>query len=167
MARKFTTSPSLVFTRIVDRIRSQIEGAGEANCYLTLDPDSLPAVPGEFAYAVSPAPSAAFQQGRFDGGGNSQATVDWIIVITIHGLDQTDEEGRDTNFLTRSTRGIIDKWLEVATAISGHDLTASDFPGSDLILNQPLFPVDIAVERRTRRNGSMQFAVLATFDCEI
>jgi len=166
MERQIYTHPKLVFSRIVDRLQASIDGAGEANCYLTLDPDSLPAVPSEFNYTVSPAPSAAFSQAHFSGGGQYQATLDWIVVVTIHGTNQSDEEGRDTSFLTHRSRGIIEKWMEVVQCLAGYELKEDDTEDAAAILNQPLFPVDIAVERRTRRNGSMQFAVHCQFDVD-
>lgn len=156
MARNASTLDEILL-RVVARLIDQITDATASTCYLSLDPDTLPAPnPGEIVYVVSPAPSGQFDEADVDGGGTELSVVYWPLVITIHNTAINDETGHDTEFLTNATRGVVGKTTDVLKALVAHDLQDAS---SNEILAQPLIPSSADVERvRATRRGSIQLA---------
>ncbi len=169
MARAFSTTPDLIFTQIVARLIDQVSNANDSTCYISLDPDDLPAAnAGEFIFVVTPAVSGNFDDGLFDGGGQSQTTVRWPVVVTVWSTVIRDASGHDTQFLTHATLGIIAQGTLVLKALAGHDLQdAEDTPSE--ILAQPIFPSDAALDRRDPPSGKgfIQFGFEVIFDWDL
>lgn len=155
MARNASTLDEILL-RVVARLIDQITDANASTCYISLDPDVLPAPnPGEIVYVVSPSPSGQFDESDQDAGGTDLAVVFWPLVITIHNTAINDETGHDTEFLTNASRGVVGKATGVLKALLAHDLQDAS---SNEILAQPLIASDAAVERvKSTRRGSIQF----------
>lgn len=168
MARTDTTLDEIL-TQVVARLRDQISDANDSTCYLSMDPNDLRAPnSGEFIYVVTPATSGRFDDGAFDGGGQSMTTVNWPIVVTVHSLAMLDETGRDASFITHATLGIVAKGTNILKALAGHDLQdAEDVPSE--ILDQPIFPSDAALDRSQPEKGKglMQFGFMVVFDWDL
>lgn len=159
---RIATTLATILDRVVARLRDDIDDCGAANCYVSADPDSLPASnPAEFIYVVSPGPTGRFPEGYFDGGAANQAVVETVIVVTVHCVSQNDEPGRDHEFFTNQQRGVIAKGNLVIKSLGGHDLVDEL---DNNILAQPFFPADYALERRKRERGSMQLGFTCIFD---
>lgn len=167
MARS-TTTLAEVLTRIVARIIAQVTDATVSTCYMSLDPMALPAPnPGDFIYVVSPHTNGQFDDRLFDGAGTSDVHVSWPIVVTIHSTAINDESGRDTEFLTNATRGIVTQAGLILKALAGHDLQEST--DTDEILAQPIIPSDAALNRTQPEKGKgfMQFGFMVQFDWDV
>ena len=163
------TTPNLIFTQIVARLIDQVSNASVSTCYLSLDPDDLPAASsGEFIFVVTPAVSGSFDGGLFDGGSQNQATTRWPVVVTVWSTVVRDEAGHDAQFLTHATLGVIAQGTLVVKALAGHDLQdAEDTPSE--ILAQPIFPSDAALDRRAppKGKGFIQFGFEIIFDWDL
>lgn len=170
MARKEAgTTLDEILTQIVARLIDQITAATAATCYLSLDPDSLPAGnPGGTFFVVSPAIAGNFDGGMFDGGGQNQTTVVWPIVVTVWNTSILDESGHDTQFITNATLGVVVNGTLVLKALAGHDLQDTEVTPNE-ILAQPIFPSDAAIDRRepSKGKGFMQFGFNVTFDWDL
>ncbi len=169
MTRLSSTTLNLILTQIVARLIAQVSNANASTCYISLDPDDLPAASsGEFIFVVTPAVSGQFDGGLFDGGGQSQATVRWPVIVTVWSTVIRDESGHDAQFLTHATLGVIAQGTLVLKALAGHDLQdAEDVPSE--ILAQPIFPSDAALDRRDppKGKGFMQFGFEVIFDWDL
>lgn len=166
MPNRIDSSLDIILNRIVARLREQIEGANEANCYVSDDPDGLPAGnSSQFIYVVSPAPSGRFNEGMFDGGGTLQATVDTVLTVTVHSTAMNDQPHRAEQFFLNESRGLFaSKASPVLKALAGHDLTDQE---GDWILTQPIIPLDYNWERPNQKKGSVQFGFRIMFDWKL
>ena len=90
------------------------------------------------------------------------------MVVTVHSMVLLDESGRDAEFLTHATLGLVAKGTLVMKALAGHDLQdTADTPNE--ILDQPIFPSDAAVDRSepAKGKGLIQFGFMVVFDWDL
>ncbi len=165
MARSDSTLDE-VLTQVVARLIDQLDDATTSTCYMSLDPDRLPAGnPGDFIYVVTPFPSGTFPWGQ-DGGGPNQVVCQWPVVVTIHNTAINDEVGREEEWITNTDRGVVIKSTLVLKALVTHDL--QDVAAENEILAQPIQVFDGAIDKvQTKRRGSIQFAFLILFDWDL
>lgn len=164
MARSQYAKYDSVLTAVVARLIDQLDDAGGANCYLSLDPDSLAPTAADFVYVVSPSPSFRFDESEFVGGEQAHCTVQTTIVVTIHSIAQNDEVGRDIEFLTNRSRGILERWRRVCNVLGGYDPTNE---AGDNMLAQPLSPIDSSIAKHDRAHGSIQTSFRCLFDLDL
>jgi hypothetical protein len=163
MAR-ISTTPDVILARIKARLIDQVDGATAHTCWITDDPDAVPApAPAKQWYVVAPATEGTFRAGEFDGGGQNQMTVDTRIAITVHNIEMLDQVGRSEVWY--GGRGILPAGLPVLKAIAGYDLT--DASGNQ-ILAQPIFPASFNMERDTKnKRGSLMLTFDIVFDWDM
>ena len=163
MARLSYTTPTLVYTSIVDRLIASIPMANPTTCFLSLNPDIRPPMPGRFFYVVS-LPPGSVDLPNFEGGGNEFIELRQIFTVSINSTVMLDKPQTDVEFLTHQTLGILTEWLRVLNALSNHELLDSS---SNEILAEPMRPTEIALEKRTREIGSMQCGFEVCYDVDL
>lgn len=153
-----------ILTAVVARLIDQVSGYNAANCYLSIDPDSVPEPGvGEFTIVVSPA-SEQFQGPYFEGGGEQQATTqEGIIIVKIHSPVQLDEPHRDTIWLTDTTLGICEKMRLVMKALSNWSPGTS---GNELT-RDPFSPGGYVFTRRDRGLAGVEMTFRFMFDWDL
>lgn len=160
------STPDLILNAFAAKLRDGVDGADEANCYVSDDPDALPTpLPGgDFCWVISPSPSGQFDSRLWEGGGIYQATVDMHIVVTVHSIAQNDEPHRAQEFFNNRSRGLF-------TAVMPAVLKAMLADGGDLLdasgrglLAEPLAPADFQWQRPDRTSGSVQLSFAVKFD---
>lgn len=168
IARKTAgTTPDEILTLAVARLIEQIDGLTPATCVVVDNPDDAPPTTprSPFCYTVAFAPTGKFDESAFDGGATMMATVDAVLVVTVHRIASNDKAGSAESFLLDRNNGIFAAGMRpVLKALAGHDLLDKDGNG---ILAQPLFPVDWDVHRESARRGSIQVGFRAIFDYDL
>lgn len=163
MARTGQGTLEEILQACVDRIIDQVPLATAANCYLCLDPDSVPPSSGEFIFAVAPL-SGQFEEGMWDGGGLDQATVDSGLIVKIHSPLQLDEPQRDREFLLSNTHSVLKQHRLVIKALC--DPTWSPMRGEDEIIRDPIIPGAWSITRRDRGLGAIEQEFRLNFDMD-
>lgn len=149
---------AVILQLIVSRIISTC-GFNEATCYLSLNPDAIPANPGDFFCVVAPT-SGAYNEPMFDGGGLNQTTVESGVIVKIHSPVQLDEQHRDATFLTDASLGLIGKMKAVLKHLSGWDPTV----GGNEQTRDPLIPAEHIFTRPSRALGGVELVFRCNFD---
>lgn len=149
---------------IVDRIIDEVSAYDSASCYLSLNPDALPAPnPGDFICVVAPT-SGSFDGGLFMGGGVEQVTCEAGVVVKVHSPVQLDETHRDAEFLTNSSLGLIENVRLVMKALT--DWSPVD-GSSDDITRDPLSPASITFTRQSRSLGGCEVVFHTLMDWDL
>jgi hypothetical protein len=162
---RIDSTPDVIFPLLVDRLIDQVDGLGASNCFLSLEPDTVPGtISGDFCVIVSPAPHWRFDESLFDGGEEELAHVVWQVVFTIHCLANVDEAGRDAEFFTNKTLGVMRTATNVLKAILGFDPVDGD---GNKVLAQPIQPSDGSIDRETRNQGFLQFGTSINFNWDL
>lgn len=153
-----------ILEKIVARLIDQIENATAANCYLSVNPDALPAPgPGGIVYIVSPT-SGTFDEAYYEGGGREQLFAKGGIVVKIHSPLQLDQPGHDLAFLTHESQGIIDRATDVISALS--DWSPED-ASSNAQTRDPLYPHSYAFTRASKSLGGCEIVFNCNFDWDV
>lgn len=147
---------------VVARLTDQIPECSEANCFLTLNPDSVPASPGDFIFAVAPT-AGSFSGAYLNGGGQAQATADTGVIVKIHSPLQLDEPGRERAFLIDNTHSILKQWRRVLRALTDW----SPAIGDDQVTRDPLLPTAWSITRDDRRIGAIEQDFSVSFDMDL
>lgn len=159
MQRAFSSKFDDILTAIVTRLRSQL-GLDAATCFLSLNPDNTPNPnPGTFFLVVSPM-AGDFDEGNFAGGATQQATIQAGVIVRVYSPVQVDEPHHDTEWLTNTTLGIIERMRLVLKALAGHDLENN----GEGILSQPIFPQSQTFGRFDRSLGYGELTFTVLFD---
>jgi hypothetical protein len=116
-----------VLLKVVARLIDQIEGANESNCYLSLDPDSLPSNPGDHVYVVAPV-AGQFRAGAFIGGGLNHLATEAGCKVAIHCPSLIDQNQRDAVAITDASLSVLRKATAVIAALC--HTGAGPLPGS-------------------------------------
>lgn len=153
-----------ILQAIVERIIDQVAGFTEANCYLSIDPNSTPEPnPGQFVCVVAPT-SGAFDEAKYDGGGEDQATINGGVVVKLHSPLQLDQPHRDGEFLRHTTLGVLRIWREIVKSlIWPWQLQIGDDDGT----RDPLIPADYTFERRSRKLAAIEQTFKVNFDLDL
>lgn len=151
----------VIVTRIITAIGSRFS---DANCYLSINPDSLPAPsPGGLTCVVSPA-SGSFDEAYFEGGGNQQLLLNGGIIVKVHSPLQLDQSGRDVELLVNESHGVIDCATEILEALSNWSPVAAN---GDELTRDPLIPRDIHYTRATNKLGGVEIGFGCNFDWDL
>lgn len=154
----------VILPAVVDRLIDQIEGVTKANCYVALNPDSLPnGGVGGILYVVSPT-SGRFDDAYFEGGGVEQLFANAGLVVKIHSPLQLDQAGRDIEFLTDEAHGILDRATDVLAALS--NWSPEDVSGNPQT-RDPLYPMGYTLTRAGRSIGAIELEFACNFDWNV
>lgn len=154
---------SSILAAIVARLIDQVTEFNAANCYLSINPDSLPSGPGEITCVVAPT-SGTFDQGMIEGGGDEQNTSDGGVIVKIHSPVQLDEADRDTVFLTDASLGLLSFAKQAMQALSGW---SPDDGGGNETTRDPLHPAGYAFQRDGRKLGACELTFHLKFDWDL
>ena len=141
----------------------KVPEANSTTCFVSLDPNIRPPMPGQFFFVVTP-PAVNVDDGIFTGAGNNSLQLRQIFIVTINSTVQLDQTQHDAEFLMSQSLGIYDRWLQVLSALSDHDLIDGN---SDAILNEPIRPSQAHPERPTREIGSIQTGFEICYDVDL
>lgn len=161
MARE-TTSSTLdqVLLRVIDRLIVTVAEAKSANTYISTVHDEPAPNSDENMFEVAPSENSSFDDAHMEGAGKN--ALHWIgsIDVMIHATAQNDQVGRDVEFLTNASRGIIGLVTKVLDSLSNHDLLDAD---GNQMLSQPLRPGRMSIPPKNDRTTGY---ILVSFSCE-
>lgn len=161
MARETVSSTlDTILTRVHARLITVCTGSTHNNTYLSTVSLELPPSSDEVVFEISPSQSLTFDDPHFTGAGRNAMHVSFQINVTIHSTVQSDEVGRDTEYLTHADRGIVKYMTAVLSALADHDLL--DLDGNQL-LSQPLRPLQAHIPPKDDRSRGY---VTLVFGCE-
>ena len=152
-----------ILNAIVIRLRDQISDFNSSNCYLSMDPDAIPQSPGEFTCVVAPT-SGSFEEAFLDGGGQQQCTSAGGFVAKVHSPVQLDDLGRDVEFLTHDSLGLIELMRLVLKALVAW--SPKDDLGNELT-RDPLLPANFAFTRTRRSLGAVEITFHLSHDWDL
>ena len=155
------TEMSAVLLAVRQRVIDAIFLATVDNTYISDNPDSFPPSPSDIVYVVSPSPTGTFDAASFAGGGLAHATINTIVLVTIHSIADHDEAGRAQQIFSHPDRGLFNLARPVWWVLSGHELRNTE---GELLLDQPIFPGDYNWNRPDRRDNSIQLGFPILFD---
>jgi hypothetical protein len=154
-----------ILLAIVARLISQVSGANEASCFLTIEAgDELSGAPGDFLWLVSPM-SGSFDDTALDGGGQNVATDYFDFSVTTFSTVMLDMSGQDTKAMADATLGLITKHRAVLKALTVHDLIAVG--GADNILRDPILPRDYQFGRNGRGLAFVRQVFRLSYDWDL
>lgn len=154
--------PQNVYVAAVELLRAAIDGCTDANCFFCLDPDAIPATPGELIYVVSPT-SGTFDEGMIDGGGVEQLTVEAGLMVKIHSPLMLDQVGQDAELLNNESLGLWLKATEVMAALSLQSPTVN----GNALTRDPLIPHGFAITKSHKRLGAIELTFKVLFDWDV
>lgn len=159
---RVSTTPATILTRVTDRILAEVAEATPHNTYVSTRDDELPPNPDEVMFQLGMSVHSDVEQELVTGAGNQDIHLRHQISVTIHSTVQRDEVGRDLQYLTDDSQGMLQRVTSVLGALSGHDLV--DGSGNEL-LAQPLRPSKVVVPPRDdRRRGKVTVLFDVEFD---
>ena len=159
------TNLSEVLTRTVVRMIDDIAACTSSNTYLSTMPNQLPPNPDEVMFEVSPSGTYSFDQDIITGAGRNALQCSTEILVTIHVTHQNDEMGRDTEYLTNSTRGALVHVGSVLESLSLHNLLIAN--GNEILIH-PMRPTTGWIPPKDdRRKGFVTLAFSVEFDWDI
>jgi len=159
------SSPDEILTAFINRIISKVGDATADSCFISDDPDEIPAAnPSDWIYVVSMSPTGSFHEGNMVGGGRNQITVETKLILTVHSTAQNDEPGHAVRMFTDPTRGLLPKLGVCLWALAIEELTN---PAGDNILSHPLHPDQYHWMRKDRTQSNIQQGFDVEFDWDL
>ena len=127
---------------MVSRLIDQISEFDAAPCYMVLNRHQTPQYTSRSAnnmvLTVEPG-GGTYDQGWLDGGGSEQCLENSHFTVSIWTFNHLDQAGRDVEFLTNSTTGVLDIKQDVLKALT--DVMLADPDTAEELLLEYLHPI--------------------------
>jgi len=160
--------PEDIYDAIVARLIDRIPGiCTEANCFQSLNPDSVPPNPGDLVFIVSPMSGRGLES-YFEGGGEQQLTIEGGVTVKIHSPLQLDQKGHDIHLLADASRGLWKISRKVLACLANS--AWSPMKGDDEITRDPMIFLGFDITKNSRKRktlGAIELHFKVTFDWDI
>ncbi len=152
-----------IWTAVIARLRTQLS-LNSDTCFFWLGGGSDPQPPPvatDLFLTVAP-DGGTFDEGLQDGGGAAQNTIKTGIAVTIYTQIFLENDSRDDQFLTHSTKGVGAMFTRVCNALIDHDPTFSGV----YAMREQIRPSGFSAPRRSSidRYGKMTIMFELTWD---